>query len=142
MEAEDKEETREDFSRCKVSFRDAVMGDKRLSSSIPMVDLKDMEVSDDKMEDGEEDDKECPTIKLSSQDKRRLCGPWSKALIVKLIGHIVGNNFLVRRLKTLWYIASAMDVIDVGNDVYVIRFASDEEYDRALYNGPWIIADH
>ncbi|XVE59235.1 hypothetical protein DITRI_Ditri05aG0029600 [Diplodiscus trichospermus] len=39
-------------------------------------------------------------------------------------------------------IKSALDIIDVGNDVYVVRFYSMEEYDRALYNGPWIIANH
>lgn len=34
-----------------------------------------------------------------------------------------------------------MDVIDVGHDVYVVRFESHEEYDRALFNGPWMIVD-
>ncbi|XVF78331.1 hypothetical protein PTKIN_Ptkin14bG0123700 [Pterospermum kingtungense] len=36
----------------------------------------------------------------------------------------------------------AMDVIDVGNDTYVVCFASSDEYERALYSGSWIIADH
>ncbi|XVE68622.1 hypothetical protein DITRI_Ditri09bG0083300 [Diplodiscus trichospermus] len=74
--------------------------------------------------------------------KKRTHRYWSKALIIKLIGHVVGYNFLVRQLRALWQIKLTMDVIDVGNDVYVVRFSNMEEYDLALSNGPWIIADH
>lgn len=35
-----------------------------------------------------------------------------------------------------------MDVIDIGHDVYVERFANRDEYERALHEGPWIVADH
>lgn len=91
---------------------------------------------------GDENDPECPTIKVSPTEKRLLRRKWSQLLIIKLLGHIVGYQFLVRRIKTLWHIKSMMDVIDVGHDVYVVRFESIEEYNRALFDGPWIIADH
>lgn len=93
-------------------------------------------------DDGDENDLECPTIKVSPDEKRYLRGRRSQSLIIKLLGHTVGYTFLVRRLKALWRIKSLMDVIDVGHDVYVVRFMSKEEYERALFDGPWIIADH
>lgn len=31
---------------------------------------------------------------------------------------------------------------DFGNDFYVVRFTRDEDYDTALYGGPWIIRQH
>ncbi|XVE85315.1 hypothetical protein DITRI_Ditri17bG0081800 [Diplodiscus trichospermus] len=37
---------------------------------------------------------------------------------------------------------SAMDVIDVGHDTYVVKFTNLDEYERALFGGPWDIADH
>ncbi|XVF82529.1 hypothetical protein PTKIN_Ptkin16aG0056900 [Pterospermum kingtungense] len=75
--------------------------------------------------------------KVSVLEKRRLWKKWMNALIIKLLGHSVGYNFLVRRLRTLWQIVLAMDVIDVGNDVFAVHFADREEYERAFFNGPW-----
>ncbi|XVF42067.1 hypothetical protein PTKIN_Ptkin01aG0330200 [Pterospermum kingtungense] len=77
--------------------------------------------------------KECPTIRVPMEEKRRLRGQWSKALIIKLLGHMVGYNFLVRRLKSLWQISSDMNLIVVGFEVYV-QFAIREEYDWVLFN--------
>ncbi|XVF84570.1 hypothetical protein PTKIN_Ptkin17bG0047600 [Pterospermum kingtungense] len=76
------------------------------------------------------------------EEKYRLQNKWSKSLIVKLLGHTLGYNFLVHRLKTLRLITSVIDVIDVGYDTYVVRFASMDEYECALFDGPWVIADH
>lgn len=61
-----------------------------------------------------------------------------KALIIKSIGHVIGYNFLVHRLHIMWQIQSAMNFIDVGNDVYIVRLADDEERDE----GPCNIIDH
>ncbi|XVF69236.1 hypothetical protein PTKIN_Ptkin11bG0064800 [Pterospermum kingtungense] len=82
--------------------------------------LYEKEVSEDEMEEDLEKDEDCPIIRVSIQEKRQLRSIWSKALIVKLIGHIVGYNFLVKRLKTLWQIVHTMDVIYVGHDVYMV----------------------
>lgn len=35
-----------------------------------------------------------------------------------------------------------MVMMDVGNDFYVVRFIRGDDYDRALYGGPWLINDH
>lgn len=99
------------------------------------------DISDDEF-DIEDDNEDCPNISLGPYEKRRLRSKWSNALIVKLLGHTVGYNFLVRKLRSLWHIQSGFDVIDVGHDVYVVRFASKKEYEHALFYGPWVIADH
>ncbi|XVF76607.1 hypothetical protein PTKIN_Ptkin13bG0279400 [Pterospermum kingtungense] len=124
----------------KISFKKAVSNKTHTTApSTPVVD--EFYVSDDDVDDGE-DDKECPTVRVMAEEKRRLRKCWSKAVIIKLLGHTVGYNFLIRKLKALWQVRSTMDVIDVGNDVYVVRFANSDEMERALYEGPWIIADH
>ncbi|KAJ4829285.1 hypothetical protein Tsubulata_000974 [Turnera subulata] len=55
-------------------------------------------------EDEDEEDPFCPTIRLSSADKRRIYQRWKQTLIIKLLGK--------------------------------------KDYDRVLYDGPWIVADH
>ncbi|XVE48700.1 hypothetical protein DITRI_Ditri01bG0023200 [Diplodiscus trichospermus] len=92
------------------------METKGSSSDEPKTPFLVDDVSDDELENGDDENDECPTIHVSIQEKRRLRSQWSKALIIKLIGHTVGYNFLVKRLKTLWQISSAMDVIDLVKD--------------------------
>ncbi|XVF76256.1 hypothetical protein PTKIN_Ptkin13bG0251500 [Pterospermum kingtungense] len=133
------QDSRDDVSRRKVSFRDAVLSSKnsfRESFQGMGHDIGD-KVSDDDMDDGDEGDEECPTIHVTVQEKIRLRKQWSKALIIKLVRHTVGYNFLIWRLKALWQIPSSMDVIDVGKYIYVVRFQKADEYERALYDGPW-----
>lgn len=50
-------------------------------------------VLDDDIDDGEVDE-DCPTVRFSVEEKRRLRSVWSKAVIIKLLGHIVRYNFL------------------------------------------------
>ncbi|XVE81857.1 hypothetical protein DITRI_Ditri15bG0099800 [Diplodiscus trichospermus] len=138
MEDSERDDT---MPRRKVSCKDVVLEKNRLGFSATPCDAMDEVVSDDEMDEVEED-KECPTVRVSFKEKRRLRSQWSKALIIKLIGHTVGFNFLTRRLRALWQIKYPMEVIDVGNDAYVVHLSYEEEYERALFNGPWTIADH
>lgn len=138
-------DSREHSERRKTSYREMVLvsnmdAGTNENSSYPdnVEDVSD----DEQVDESALNDPDCPTIPVSKHEKRSMRSRWSKALIVKLIGHTVGFNFLSRRLKALWHIQSHIDVIDVGHDVYVIRFENQDEYDRALFEGPWIIADH
>lgn len=65
------------------------------------------------MDDGDENDVVCPTIRVSKEEKRRLRSRWKNALIIKLIGHSVGYTHIVRMIKALWHNISHIDVIDV-----------------------------
>lgn len=137
---------RDEAKRKTVSFKDMVINSESacnpgVGKSFSMEGSVN-DVSDDEDDDGDENDSECPTIKLSKDEKRRLRNRWKDALIIKLIDHTVGYTYLVRRLKTLWRISGRMDVIDVGHGAYVVRFADLEERARALYGGPWVISDH
>lgn len=135
-----------DESSRKISYKDMVL-DECMSTPpellLPPSDrADDEEFSDDDLDDGDEDDHECPTIKISKEEKRRLRSRWKNALIIKLIDHTVGYTYLVRRLKSLWQIKFHIDVIDVGFGAYVIKSENEDEREHALYGGPWIITDH
>ena len=42
----------------------------------------------------EETDPDCPIIRLSKEEKTRICLPWKQTLIVKLLGKNIGYHLL------------------------------------------------
>ena len=59
--------------------------------------LEDEEADDSK----EEDDHDCPSIKLSKEEKARIRKPWKNTLIIKLLGKSVGFNLFLRKVIEL-----------------------------------------
>ncbi|XVE63525.1 hypothetical protein DITRI_Ditri07aG0027100 [Diplodiscus trichospermus] len=82
----------ESLVKRKISFKDVVMGEKNGDG----VGVKPLDMTEGEVE------------------KRCLRSQWTNAFIIKLLGHTVGYNYLVRRLNVLWQIKFGMDVIDVG----------------------------
>lgn len=104
-----------------VSFRDMVIDAHEFfgpADDVPSIDEDD--VSDDESDDSDENDLECPTIKVSNEEKRRLRSRWKSTLSIKLIDHSVGYMYLTRRVKALWKINSHIEIIDVGFGSYVV----------------------
>nr|POF19431.1 hypothetical protein CFP56_14811 [Quercus suber] len=52
-------------------------------------------------------------IKLSSETKKHIRGAWSKAIIIKLVGRIVGFSFLQSKLLQLWRPTGRMDCVNL-----------------------------
>ncbi|KAJ4836147.1 hypothetical protein Tsubulata_038857 [Turnera subulata] len=92
--------------------------------------------------DEEDDDPFCPTIRLTSSDKKRIYRRWKDTLIVKLLGKSVGYRFLHRTLMNQWKPRGEIVMADMGNDFYLLQFTNEYDYNRVLYDGPWIVADH
>lgn len=82
------------------------------------------------------------TVQLSKETKQRIRGPWSKAIIVKLVGRPVGFFFLRTKLTHLWKSTGIMDCVDLGYGFFLVRFFSKEDLDAMLMRGPWFIGDH
>ena len=81
-------------------------------------------------------------VKLSKDTKARIRAPWSKALIVKVYGRMVGFNYLTFKINTLWKPSAKMDCVDLGKDFFLIKFMDDEDYDKVLRGGPWFVGEH
>nr|POE89018.1 hypothetical protein CFP56_47319 [Quercus suber] len=81
-------------------------------------------------------------VKLSKETKRRIRGPWSRAIIVKLVGRSVGFTYLQSKLSQLWRPSARMDCVDLGYGFFLVRFFSKEDLDSVLMKGPWFIGDH
>ncbi|KAJ1427557.1 Reverse transcriptase zinc-binding domain [Sesbania bispinosa] len=83
-----------------------------------------------------------PEIKISLEEYNSWCQSWKTTLIVKLLGKKMGFRFMSKRIQQLWANKGHVSVVDIDADYLSIRFADPDDYKHALYEGPWLIADH
>ncbi|KAJ1382463.1 hypothetical protein SESBI_44240, partial [Sesbania bispinosa] len=136
------------FSRKVVSYKDVCLGvngvDDGYISSDREVNLWEEEddglegEEPDAMEEVEEDNLKilCPTVKLTKSERIGACIPWKRALIVKLLGKRVSLKFLQGKLHKLWQPQGRMEVIDLDNDYFIIRFADWSDLSKVHEGGP------
>nr|POF23089.1 hypothetical protein CFP56_54303 [Quercus suber] len=115
----------------KTSFKDKLVGE------IPRAFAQAFDLTDHMDEDVDSDDEngEASTsihegqlkIKLSKETKWRTRGPWSKAIIVKLVGRTVGLSYMRSKLNQLWRPEGRMDCIDLGYGFFLVRLYSKED---------------
>ena len=81
-------------------------------------------------------------VKLCKETKSRIRAPWTKALIVKVYGKIVGYSYLTFKINTLWKPIANMDYVDLEKDFFLIKFNERSDYNKVLQGGPWFIREH
>ncbi|PNY15775.1 hypothetical protein L195_g012478 [Trifolium pratense] len=87
-------------------------------------------------------DHACPDFVLTEEEEARLQKPWRNGVIVKLLGRKIGYKALETRLKQMWVRNGIINIVDVGNDFFLVTFTSKEDHYRALIDGPWMIYDN
>lgn len=81
-------------------------------------------------------------IDISVDEWKGLWRPWRRALVIKLLGRTVSYRLLSQRLSDMWASNNRLEMIDLEDGYYVVRFYSKEDYEYALENGPWVIQGH
>ncbi|XP_016178852.1 uncharacterized protein LOC107621335 [Arachis ipaensis] len=81
-------------------------------------------------------------IQVNKAEKKRLERPWKHTLIIKLLGRSISYGVLKRRLDTIWAKSGGLDLIDLGNDFFVVRLFNEDDYWYVLEGGPWMLFDH
>ncbi|CAI0404925.1 unnamed protein product [Linum tenue] len=81
-------------------------------------------------------------LNISSNFKNRICDPWKRTLVVRLLGLKVGFNTLCNRLRALWRPVGHMEVLDLDRDCFLVKLGNEQDYFKALTDGPWMIFDH
>lgn len=84
----------------------------------------------------------CPGVEVNRERRISLCRMWRKCLIVKVLGKVMGFHFLQEKLRKLWNPSGLMEIIDLPNNFYSVRFEEDKDFDYALSGGPWMVAGH
>ncbi|CAL1407872.1 unnamed protein product [Linum trigynum] len=83
-----------------------------------------------------------PELIVSDTLKSRLCAPWKKTLVVRLLGQKVSFSYLCSQLRWMWRPVGKLDIMDLDEDAFLTTFDNDQDYLKALTGGPWIILDH
>ncbi|KAK4253252.1 hypothetical protein QN277_010579 [Acacia crassicarpa] len=90
----------------------------------------------------EDPNRNFPTFSFSDRMKKRLYKAWDKAVIVKLLGKDIGYMLLQSILQPLWAKRGVINLINIGNGFFVVKFSNKDDYLNALTGGPWMIFDH
>ncbi|CAN1218194.1 hypothetical protein LINPERPRIM_LOCUS1264 [Linum perenne] len=82
----------------------------------------------------------CPVISFSEEEVLSFYKPWSKALVVKVLEKAFTFPVVRRQLESLWARSGRIQVSDMANSFFLVRFSEDDDYQRALFDGPWKLA--
>ena len=86
-----------------------------------------------------EDKNSIPSISFSGKIQAQLVKPWMNTIVVKLLGRSMGYRALCNKLNDLWRTLQGFTVIDLENDLFLVRFKSEIDAQYALTQGPWTI---
>lgn len=84
----------------------------------------------------------CPEIRVSESELEDWSKPWKGALVVSLLGKRVSFRVLENKLKRDWARKGTLQITDMPKNFYVVQFTAVEDYKHALFQGPWMLADH
>ena len=66
-------------------------------------------------------------VKLTKETNNRIRKPWSKTIIVKLVGRTVGFSNMKNKLVQLWRSTRRMDYVDLTHGFFLVRFYTKED---------------
>lgn len=97
-----------------------INGNEATDNSDESDSWRNKEESDSEIQDMEESQINplCPSVPVTSEERIRLCKPWRKAVIIKLLGRKIGYRFLMGRLTKLWNLVGNFEFIDLQNDFF------------------------
>ncbi|KAK2974771.1 hypothetical protein RJ640_027132 [Escallonia rubra] len=83
-----------------------------------------------------------PIIHLTTNTKAHTRQPWKKTLIIKTIGAFFSATAIAPRLNGIWRPTGKLEVIQLANGFHIIKFHQENDYHKALEQGPWFIGTH
>ncbi|KAJ8762475.1 hypothetical protein K2173_007914 [Erythroxylum novogranatense] len=84
----------------------------------------------------------CPKILFSDAELETLCQNWRSAIIIKVMGRTVGYVTLRRCLLQIWNPKGELELIDLPNDYFIVKFSNKEDRDFTMFEGPWMVQGH
>ncbi|CAN1139370.1 hypothetical protein LINPERPRIM_LOCUS24092 [Linum perenne] len=92
-------------------------------------------------EDGERNLR-CPKIHFLEEEVQAFYQPWSKSLVVRVLEKSSSYLTLKRRLGIIKAKGGHIQVSDLSNDYFLVRFYDVDDYHRATFHCPWKIYDY
>lgn len=135
-----------------LSFREALMSNQGFSGDEEF--LEDEWLDEDLVENRwYKDDEEMehlqhviqgaiPEILISDEELDDWSTNWRRTLIVNVLGKRVNFRALENKLNRVWARVGKIKIIDMPRGYYAVKFEKDADYRNALFQGPWMVADH
>ncbi|CAN1854622.1 hypothetical protein LINPERHAP1_LOCUS41403 [Linum perenne] len=92
------------------------------------------------MQEDSEINPRCPKVSFSEAELKSFYRPWSKALVVKVLEKSFSFGAVKRRLESLWARKGCIQVSDIANSFFLVRFSDSDDYQWAAFGGPWKMA--
>jgi hypothetical protein len=81
-------------------------------------------------------------IQLSNEEFQDWSKQYTNTLVVKVLGKRVNFHVLENKLKRSWTKNGVIQIIDMHDGYYQVIFNIEEDYKHALFEDPWMVADH
>ncbi|GAV83644.1 DUF4283 domain-containing protein/zf-CCHC_4 domain-containing protein, partial [Cephalotus follicularis] len=76
----------------------------------------------------------CPSLRLSTEEKKRLRDPWRNTLIVKLLGKSIGIR--LHNVKKPWRTSGDFELPELGHGYFLGKFDNYHDCTEVLKGGP------
>ncbi|KAL4302118.1 hypothetical protein GQ457_10G024680 [Hibiscus cannabinus] len=80
-----------------------------------------------------------PSVKFSDRVHDQIDRNMCNTVIVRLLGRSIGYKTLLHRIYTLWKPSGDLQLIDLDNNFFMVRFVENDDYIKVLTEGPWTI---
>lgn len=70
-----------------------------------------------------------------------MCAPWKDGVVGKLCGKSIGYNTMRDRLSRVWKLMAGFEIIDIGNDFFMVKLEEEVDRNKEMDEGPWMIFD-
>ncbi|KAL7225627.1 hypothetical protein ACSBR1_020899 [Camellia fascicularis] len=83
-----------------------------------------------------------PKVKIPPRLLKKVCEPWKKCLIVRLLGKTIGYKLFMTKMTKIWGLQANFEALDIGNGFFIVKFDMADDYTKVYTGGPWIVMDH
>ncbi|KAK5802615.1 hypothetical protein PVK06_030222 [Gossypium arboreum] len=83
-----------------------------------------------------------PSITFSERVHNFITQRLARTVIVKLLGRKISYHAMSNKLQAIWKANKKLQVLDLKNDYFSVRFQDENEYITTISGGPWIIFGH
>ncbi|GAB2254148.1 hypothetical protein Droror1_Dr00021957 [Drosera rotundifolia] len=83
-----------------------------------------------------------PRVAFHNSVREELVAPWTRSVVVKLLGKSLSYPVMERGVRQLWNPRGEMVFLDLNNGFFMARFEKDEDLERVIFGGPCVIMGH
>lgn len=122
----------------KVSFKEVVSNSTQWFSEAKAIYLNYMDWDEPEIESPNGEN----VVLFSKEKLTQLRQPWGLKLMGKCLGITMRPSFMTQKVRFMWKPRGTIEVIDLGKETYLFRFSLSDDYEKALFGGPWYVLNN